>query len=270
MHKDFENKEWIRNYFRRLGMEVDINDAATIHTYDFLKELQYRHVTTIPYENLDLVSGVPISLDIQDMYEKFIQNKRGGYCFEVNGLLSALLKELGFPVRNCLGRYLRGATELPVRHHRVLEVTCGEEVYLCDVGIGQPAPRHPLKLQVGLIQSQFGEQYKFEKEEDLGWVLYDLHHGAWRPFYSFTEELQTDKDFILPSFYCEKHPDSKFNKTYIVALKTAKGRKTINDREFKEFADGEVLRLEENLDDTRLLEVLKSEFDIEWKGTGTL
>ena len=85
-----------------------------------------------------------------------------------------------------------------------------------------------------------GETYKLEKEEGLGWVLWDFHKGAWRKFYSFTEEPQLQVDFIAGNFYCEKHPDSPFNKDEMFALKTAEGRKTLDGRIFKEFKNGEV------------------------------
>lgn len=93
----------------------------------------------------------------------------------------------------------------------------------------------------GLEQEQYGETYKLEKEDFFGWVLWDLHKGAWRKFYSFTEEPQLEVDFIAPNFYCEQHPDSPFNKDEMFALKTAEGRVTLDGNIYKEFKNGEVL-----------------------------
>ena len=71
-------------------------------------------------------------------------------------------------------------------------------------------------------------------------MLWDFHKGAWRKFYSFTEEVQLQADYIALNFYCEKHPDSPFNKDEMFAVKTAEGRKTLDGHIYKEFKNGEV------------------------------
>lgn len=235
------------------------------HTEEFLKKLQHNHVTTIPYENLDLVNQKLLVLEPEAVFNKIILGKRGGYCFEVNCLLSAFLKDNGFKVRDFLGRFLKGEEGIPIRRHRVMEVTLNDKKYIMDVGMGQAAPKYPLILEEGLVQEQFGESYKFEKEDGLGWVLYSHTRGEWSKLYAFTEELQYEIDFYLPSFFCERHPSSKFNKTPMVAIKTENGRKTINDHEFKVFDNGKLTYIEENMTDERLYEVLLNEFNIEWR-----
>lgn len=252
----------IRAYFKRIGLPEDIE---VTHTYEFLKQVQYSHVTNIPYENLDLVDKNLLSLEYEDVYDKLVNQHRGGYCFEVNGLLSYVLTQLGFETSDYLGRFLRNEKTIPIRRHRVVAVKCDDGRYLCDVGIGQSAPRYPLKLEVGLVQEQFGETYKFEKNEYGEWELYDLYKGDWRIFYAFSEEKQYNIDFYPPSYYCETHESSAFNKFPIISIKTADGRKTINDREFKEFSGNEIIRIESDMNDERRSEVLKSEFGLDWR-----
>ena len=118
------------------------------------------------------------------------------------------------------------------------------------------------KIVEDILQTQLDEQYKFEKDACLGWVLNDFSKGEWRKFIAFTEENQLEVDFIQPSFYCEKHPESIFNKTVMTAIKTPTGRKTINDREYKEFTGTNVSYIEENISDERLKELLEKEFFI--------
>ncbi len=77
-------------------------------------------------------------------------------------------------------------------------------------------------------------------------------------------EIKFTYDFIQPSFYCEMHPDSKFNKAPIIALKTPDGRKTVNGREFKKFLGEDVVHIEENISDERLVEILSDEFNIKY------
>lgn len=246
-------------FLTRIGLHAD---TKTEYTYDFLKLIQFQSVLSIPYENLDILAGKPISLNYEDIFEKIIERQRGGFCFELNALLSRFFKDAGFEVKDCLARYLRRETSIPVRRHRVLCVTCGETSYLSDIGVGQAAPRYPLEIVEDVVQYQFGEQYKFEKDDTLGWVLYDYRNGEWRKYLAFTEEPQLEVDFIQPSFYCEKHPDSIFNKTAMVAIKTPDGRKTINNRDYKEFIGNELAVCEEKMSDERFYERLGKDFHI--------
>jgi len=244
-------------YLRRIGL-----DLAPSHTREFLAQLQLAHVTTVPYENMDILLGVPLSLDIPDLYEKVVVRRRGGYCFELNALFAALLRSLGFSVRDYLGRYLKGEEGIPLRRHRIIGVMLDGEELILDVGLGQSGPRTPLLLREGLLQEQFGESYRFLRDPELGWVLHQLKAGEWVRLYSFTTEHQYEVDYIEPSFYCERHPDSPFNKKEIVALKTLSGRRTVDGRSFKVFSDGDLVSIEENMSDGRLYEVLRDEFGI--------
>lgn len=253
----------VDEFFKRIGMPENIEIA---NTYDFLKELHYRFILSVPYENLDIISSVSLSLKPEDIYDKIVKCNRGGYCFETNCLFNSFLKLLGFETINYLGRFLRGETKIPVRRHRITAVKCEGDVYICDVGVGQSAPRYPLQLKNGIVQEQFGEKYKFIKDNCQGWILYDFHKGEWQKFYSFTEDEQIEIDYVLPSFYCEKHPDSPFNKTAMVAIKTASGRKSINDREYKVFEGEKLVYIESQLSDKRRKQILKDEFGIEWTG----
>lgn len=222
----------VKAYFARIGLELPetvVPDSA------LLKKLQFAHCTAVPYENLDMMRGVPTSLDEDVLYEKIVVDRRGGLCFELNGIFAALLRELGYGVTNLAARYLRGETELPMRRHRVLKVQATDGLWLCDVGIGEVCPREPVALLEGVVQEQLGEKYRLEKDSFLGWVLMDYHKGAWRRFYSFTEEPQLVVDYIAPNFYCEKHPESPFNKDEMFSLKTAEGRITLDGHIFKEF-----------------------------------
>ena len=247
------------SFFVRIGMPAD---TPTEPTPELLSEVHYRAALSVPYENLDILDGKRISLDRDALFDKIVTRARGGYCFEVNALLEHMLREMGFSVRSCLARFLRGESTVPLRRHRIAIVTLNGEKYFCDIGIGQSAPRLPLLLKEGIIQEQFAEKYRFLLDGELGWVLYDLHQGQWRKFISFTEEKQYEVDYVEPSFYCEAHPDSPFNKKAMVAIKTADGRKTVDGRDFKIFKGTELVRIEENMSEERFWEVLSSEFGI--------
>lgn len=227
----------VKAYFHRIGLELpeDLTPNSAL-----LRQLHLAHCTTVPYENLDMIRGIPTSLEADALFHKIVEEGRGGLCFELNGSFGNLLRALGYQVTDYAARYLRGESTLPMRRHRVLKVEATDGTWLCDVGIGEVCQREPVRLEEGLVQEQFGETYKLEKEEFLGWVLWDLYKGSWRKFYSFTEEPQLEVDYIAPNFYCEQHPDSPFNKKEMFAVKTLEGRKTLDGNLYKEFCNGVV------------------------------
>ena len=227
-------KPEIRSYLNRIGYptEPGIEPRCDFST---LSQLQSRHLQTVPYENLDIMRDIPLSLEIDDMYEKIVVRGRGGYCFELNGLFAWLLREMGFGVVEYMARYLRDEPEIPMRRHRVLKVTCGETAYLCDVGVGAIIPREPIPIVTGqVIEQNFAgtERYKLEKEHFLGYVLYEWKKDSWQKVYSFTEEEQLNIDYVMPSFYCEKHPESFFRTMDMVHIFTDNGRKSVSTGEY--------------------------------------
>ncbi len=249
------------NHTQAFLARIGLSDTPIAHTVEFLGAVQQACVLSIPYENLDILDSKPISLDPEDIYRKIVTEHRGGYCFELNALLHHMLAEMGFRVESRFARYLRGESQIPFRRHRIVVVSLGGEEYMLDIGVGQVAPRLPLKLEEHTIREQNGETYRFAKDTDLGWVLSDLHKGEWRQYISFTCERQYEEDFIPASFWCEKHPDSPFNKCNMIAIKTPVGRKTIDGNVYKKFA-GDVCVHEEIMNETRTREVLAEEFGL--------
>lgn len=241
---------------------IGLAGTPVSHTEEFLGAVQTACVLTIPYENLDILRGHPISLDAEDIYRKIVTEHRGGYCFELNALLHQMLAEMGFTVQSRFARYLRGESKIPFRRHRVVTVTLedGEE-YMVDIGVGQVAPRLPLRLCEDEVQEQNGETYRFARDSKLGWILWDLHKGQWRQYISFTAEMQVEEDFIPASFWCEKHPDSPFNKGNMIAIKTPDGRRTVDGNIYKEFA-GDVCTHEEAMDEARTAQILETVFGL--------
>ena len=228
--------EQLEKIFARIGLAFD---PSAKRDGKLLSDIQLAMVTHVPYENLDILSGVPLSLDYGDLYEKIVLRHRGGYCFEINGFFGETLRSLGYDVTEYMARYLRGETEIPMRRHRVIRaVGCDKKAWICDAGIGQPAFRLPLLMEEGYISEQYGETYKVVKEPFFGWVIYDLHHGEWRRFYGFTEEEQLNIDYVMPSFWCEHAPDSPFTKSPSLSIKTLTGRYTVDGGKFRVF-DGE-------------------------------
>lgn len=248
-----------KSYLERIGIVREVLPAPS---YDWLRELQLSHIYSVPYENIDIIEGVPLSLDTEAIYEKIVKRGRGGYCFELNSLFEKLLASLGFKAVSYFARFWRGEEGIPHRRHRVIAVFLNGKTYISDVGIGSPSPRIPLLLSEGLVQECFGESYRFERDSAYGWVLYELRHGEWQKYFSFTEDPQLDLDFEPISYYCEHHPSSKFNKKYIVAIKTPEGRKCVDGDTYNVFVGSELSYIEEEMSDERRREIFEKEFGI--------
>lgn len=227
----------VRAYLERIG--IDHIPAPTVES---LNKIQRAHLFSVPYENMDIVSGIPLSLEVEDLYEKIVVRRRGGYCFELNELYGWLLRQLGYGVDDYFARFLRDEPEIPKRRHHVLRVTVPGEAaaYLCDVGVGTGSPTYPIVMIEGAEQEQGTARYRLVRRPFLGWVLEEVKRGKWVDVFSFTEERQLPKDYIAISFFCEHAEASPFNKAPMVAIRTETGRKTLDGNQFRLFDGDEV------------------------------
>ena len=229
----------IDKYLQRIGVAVPVGDPDG----ELLKTIHKAHYMSVPYENLDIIQGLPLDLSTEALYDKIVNNKRGGYCFEINGLFGALLRSMNYDVTDHLARFLLDEPNIPMRRHRVLKVQLADGTYVCDVGIGIESPRIPLRLIENIVQNDGFAEYRFENEPFLGWVLWQKKlMGEWKKLYSFTDEVQLSVDFLQPSFYCEKSPDSIFNKAPIIALKTNVGLNSYDGKVFKVSSKGNIMK----------------------------
>ena len=249
----------ISRFFQRIGLSPETVIEKNVN---FLGMVQTGCVLHIAYENLDILENKPLNLDPEALYEKIVLRGRGGYCFELNGLLAYMLRKMGFTVSERFSRFLRGESSVPMRRHRVVIVHLEDGNYLCDIGVGQIAPRLPLKIEKNTIQTQNGETYRFAKDPRHGWILWEMHHDVWREYICFTDDAAYDVDFLQPSFFCEKHPDSPFNKSYMLAIKTETGRRTIDGSTYKVFEGEELVHIAENLSEESLHSLFQNEFQL--------
>lgn len=248
----------IEAYFARIGYTGPAQPTAeTLHA------LQQLHNESVPYENLDIMRGVPLSLEVADIYDKVVTRGRGGYCFELNGLFAWLLREIGFEVSEYFARYLRDEPTLPMRRHRVLLVQTQQgETYLCDVGIGAFVPTFPLRFEPYAEQPQRQDIYRIIPDDMLGYIVQEKRQGQWLPLISFTLEKQYGAlDFLAISWYCETHPDSIFRRANMVSMRTPTGRKPLDGRTFKHF-DGDNVTVTQADDDEQFHALLQQYFSI--------
>jgi len=248
----------MKEYLQRIGFGNEPKPD-----YNTLYELQYRHFLSVPYENLDILRNVPLSLDTKDLYEKIAIRKRGGYCFELNTIFNWLLREIGFKTKSYFARFLLDEPEIPMRRHRIISVEIDGDSYLTDVGVGTITPERPLKIIEDEETEIRGLVYKFNKDPFLGWVVNVKKNGEWKQLYSFTVDEQLEIDFVQPNFYCQYSPDSIFNKKNIVARRTETGKNTIDGNIFKILDLGGGVTMQKECTETEIPEILQKYFGIE-------
>lgn len=198
-------------YFARIGWTGP--RAATL---EVLSGLCLRHTSSVPFENLEILMGKPVLLDVPSLFEKIVTRRRGGYCFEQNGLLYAVLQELGFRVTPLSGRVRLGVARdvATPRTHMLLRVDLDEGAYLADVGFGF-TPTAPLRLQPGLEQPLHLDTYRLARDGGT-WTLEILQAEGFTPAYVFTEEACLPIDYEVANHYTSTHPRSFFTQGPLV------------------------------------------------------
>jgi N-hydroxyarylamine O-acetyltransferase len=212
-------------YLARVGLTV-----APAPTAAGLAELHLAHATHIPFENLDVLLGKPIRLDLASLQKKLVHDCRGGYCFEQNLLFAAVLEHIGFRVTRLAARVRYRATKLLPRTHMLLAVDTGDGRWIADVGFGGSGPLVPLRFVANAEQRQFHWTYRLTEEGDV-WVLQNRQKNAWQDFYAFKPERQELVDYEVANYYVSTHPDSAFTRTLAAQLPTPEARYILRNRE---------------------------------------
>lgn len=237
-------------YFRRIGFQ----DAPKIDL-ECLKKLVLGQLRNIPFEDLDVFHGhKEPSLETEALFKKIIINKRGGYCFELNGLFAKLLQAVGFSCRSHMARVVWNYPHLTPPSHQVNIVTLDGQDYFCDVGFGGPIPYCPLPIilereQVCVVT---GRKYRFTKEGDWFTIAAEFE-GSFRPMLMFLDTPCQPIDFLPLNSFCAHSPMEPFIHKQMVWLAAEAGRRSIDKDILKVEIDGKttekVLRTEEELRD---------------------
>jgi N-hydroxyarylamine O-acetyltransferase len=202
-----------------------------------LEELHLAHLRHIPFENLDILLGRPIVLELGALEAKLVHGGRGGYCFEQNTLFAAVLEELGFSVTRLAARVRSGATRLLPRTHMLLKVDVDGDAVIADVGFGGDGLLGPISLD-GEPMRQVAWTYRIGRDTDL-YVLQSLRHGVWQDLYAFTLEPHYPIDFEMANHYVSTHPSSRFVQTLTAQRSTPEARYILRNRELSfDYGDG--------------------------------
>jgi N-hydroxyarylamine O-acetyltransferase len=217
----------IRTYLTRIQYVKPIRpDAQT------LQGLHLAHMQNVPFENLDIGLKRPMLLTEPALWNKIVLQKRGGFCYELNGLFAWLLKEIGFAVTYLNARVYNRAGELGIDFdHLALLVNAPNETtcWLADVGFGDSF-NLPLSFEERGEQVQGLRSYRIEQIID-GYVTWQKNYaGSWERQYFF--DLQPRK---FPTDYepaCSHHqtsPESSFTRGSIISRATSDGRVSLEE-----------------------------------------
>jgi N-hydroxyarylamine O-acetyltransferase len=244
-------------YLRRIDYKKPVvPDART------LRELHIAHLMTTPFENLDIHLGRQIVLVEEKLIAKIVGERRGGFCYELNGAFAALLRGVGFKVEMLSAGVANktGGFDPPF-DHMALAVTL-EDRWLADVGFGDSF-REPLLLDSRAEQKQNGEIYRIIDEGDGDHLILERNEAdIWKPQYRFTIQPYELADFAEMCRYHQTSPDSPFTNKRTCTLATPDGRITITGMRFITTAGGE--RSERPLNDMdEYADALRTHFGIE-------
>ncbi len=230
---------------------------------DTLRALHLQHNSAIPFENIDVVLPREIHLDEQNVADKLITARRGGYCFEQNGLFERVLREIGFHVRSVLGRVvLSNPPQMPPRTHRLLLVELNGERWIADVGFGGQTLTAPIRLVAGEEQATPHGLYRLMNEGN-DWVLQFRHHDHWQSMYHFDLVTQYFNDYVMGNFWSAHWPQSHFRHHLLMCRHLADGGKlTLTNFHFTHWQGTQVVEQRTLADASELYELMQERFGL--------
>jgi N-hydroxyarylamine O-acetyltransferase len=222
----------INAYLERIDYHGSLEPDA-----ESLRALQVAHLLAVPFENLSIHAGQPIILDDDALFTKIVANRRGGFCYEANGLFAALLRALGFEVAMLSAQVANAEGEFgPDFDHMTLLVTLRDSAdfsqrWLVDVGFGDSF-LEPLLLDERGEQGQGSRAYQIVSD-GAHLVLMQRDEGdQWKALYLFTLQPYGYADYAEMCRYHQTSPESHFTRSRICSRATEDGRITLSDMRF--------------------------------------
>ena len=247
--------DWIKAYLERINYRGSI--APTAET---LRDLQVAHLLSVPFENLSIHANEPVVLNDESLFTKIVANRRGGFCYELNGLFAALLRALGFNVTMLSAGVARAEGDFGRDFEHMALLVSLEQRWLVDVGFGDSF-MEPLLLNEQREQVQGSRAYRILTDDDY-FILRQRNEGdEWKAQYRFTLEPHQYPDYAEMCHYQQTSPLSHFTQSRICSRATAEGRISLGEmrliRTTKDARDERTLTSEAEYAD-----VLREEFGI--------
>ncbi|TDO98991.1 arylamine N-acetyltransferase family protein [Marinomonas balearica] len=192
------------DYLKRIEMSKKV-----LPTLESLHDLHAAQIFSIPFENFDICLGNGVHLSPNHIFDKLVHKKRGGYCYELNGLMLMALKFYGFDAKAALARvHLSGAAS--GRNHQFTVVTLNNEQWILDAGFGSNTPIAPLPLVLNKVLTIKHKTYRYVERELVGIMYQTWVNGEWMDLYSFDLGYVCQGDIDYANYYTSTHPNSFF------------------------------------------------------------
>ena len=228
----------INAYLERINSPLNYRRSLAPDA-ETLRELQVAHLLAVPFENLSIHAGQPIILEDDALFTKIVENRRGGFCYEANGLFAALLRALGFDVAMLAAEVANAAGQFgPNFDHMTLMVTPPGSLaqrWLADVGFGDSF-LEPLLLDERGEQVQGGRAYRIIPDGNHLVLMQRDEGNEWKTLYRFTLQPHEYADYAEMCRYHQTSPESHFTRSRICSRATQEGhivgRITLSDMRF--------------------------------------
>lgn len=237
------------NYFQTKPKALKINIDTYLNrlcekreapSFNYLKRLHRAHLLHVPFENLDIHFHHKIVLDFDKIFQKIVTRKRGGYCYELNGLFYHLLFQLGFEVKIISASFKNeqsGLYDKVFEHMAIIAAVDGAE-YLIDVGL-KKGMIYPKKLEIGLVQMDYADYWKVDVDADENYILkFSKDTRTYVSKYLFKPDPREIIQFHEMNEYQQSDPKSHFTQNKLITQLTETGRKTLTDSVFIELKNG--------------------------------
>jgi N-hydroxyarylamine O-acetyltransferase len=247
----------VESYLARVGLSAppsaDVEGMRRLHAAQFY---------SIPFENFDIQLGRSIQLDLPSLQQKLVLQARGGYCFELNGLMLHALRAFGFKVRPILARVHLQDPPTGLTH-QVNAVEIEGQTWIQDVGFGAGGLRGPLLLSDGASQQGPGVSFRHIRQEPWGWVMQSRVGRVWKNSASFELGHFIEADLEVGNHYTSTSPNTHFTQIRVASLPLASGRISLRDCTRTSILDGKTTT-EQIKSASAYLALLKSDLGIEF------
>lgn len=249
----------LQSYLKRIGLSQ--HPSANL---EGLTKLVQAQSFSIAFENLDVLAGMPILYSPDQVVEKILRQGRGGYCFEVNGLLAEALEILGFSYKKLMARVSYNRPTPGPRTHLVYAVTCEEKDWLVDVGFGGPGLTEPAPLVPGTEFTQNGATFRIIEEPNSNLHLQRRIADKWEGLYIISQEPILPIDIEVANHFVSTWTRSPFRSIFMCLLPTKEGLVTLQGTDLVELnADLAPIQRTPLKNATDLKAIMKTVFKIE-------
>jgi N-hydroxyarylamine O-acetyltransferase len=227
----------IDTYLSRLGLS-SLPDATQAGLHDLVRA----QAMAIPFENLDILAGVPICLDEAAIVDKLLRRKRGGYCYELNTLMGIALKHAGFKFDTLLSRVTYNRPQPGPLTHQILRVTCDGDPWLVDIGFGGPGLIEPMRMRTDEVTTQSGARFRLIRETNGDLHLQRQTPSDWIGLYRFAMDVTTPLDIEMANHFVSTYPRSPFRNRFMCIKPLATGMWRIDGPELIQIDDQLIAR----------------------------